>query len=185
MHIGETRINGQYEGQATGATFNFEGKTDILLRVDGKNAFIAECKFWTGEKQFLETIDQLLGYLSWRDTKAAILLFNRNQNFSARRDLGKSHESTFRHLLAFDVPPAARRIERRKAAFPSSARVGPIGKSTKEIKCLERFGSCSFENPPTDPAEPSGHNSIGLGSPVKRMIRCGYSRLGSLRVTRL
>jgi hypothetical protein len=30
----------------------------------------------------VETIDQLLGYVSWRDTKAAIIIFNRNKNFS-------------------------------------------------------------------------------------------------------
>lgn len=77
------QLNGHYEGGATGETFNFEGKTDILIKVDGKNIFIGECKFWKGEKAYLETIDQLLGYLSWRDTKAAILIFNRNKDFSA------------------------------------------------------------------------------------------------------
>jgi len=77
------QLNGQYEGQASGETFNFQGKTDILIRVDGKNIFIAECKFWTGQKGLHETIDQVLGYLSWRDTKVAILLFNRNKDFSS------------------------------------------------------------------------------------------------------
>src|SRR5687767_3238803 len=43
------QLNGQYEGQATGETFNSEGKTDILIRVEGRNVFIAECKFWKGE----------------------------------------------------------------------------------------------------------------------------------------
>src|SRR5450755_3519394 len=76
------QLNAQYEGRATGETFNFQGKTDILIRIDGRNVFIAECKFWGGEKQFLETIDQLLSYLSWRDTKTAVLIFNRNVNFS-------------------------------------------------------------------------------------------------------
>ena len=76
------QLNGLYEGQATGETFNFEGKTDILIRVEGRNIFIAECKFWTGPKGLQETIDQLLGYLSWRDTKVAILLFNRNKDFT-------------------------------------------------------------------------------------------------------
>jgi hypothetical protein len=45
------------------------GKTDILIRDNDKNIFIAECKFWGGPKLFKETIDQLLGYTSWRDTK--------------------------------------------------------------------------------------------------------------------
>jgi hypothetical protein len=76
------QLNGQYEGQATGETFNFEGKTDILIRSEGRNIFIAECKFWRGEKVFLETVDQLLSYLSWRDSKTAIVIFNKNKNTS-------------------------------------------------------------------------------------------------------
>ncbi|WP_426440090.1 hypothetical protein [Bradyrhizobium genosp. P] len=76
------QLNGRFEGTATGETFNFEGKTDILVRVEGKNIFIAECKFWGGQKAYLETIDQLLGYLSWRDTKTCVAIFNRNKDFS-------------------------------------------------------------------------------------------------------
>lgn len=77
------QLNGHYEGQATGETFNYEGKTDILIRENGKNIFIAECKFWKGAKVITETIDQLLGYLSWRDTKTAIFLFNKNKELSS------------------------------------------------------------------------------------------------------
>jgi hypothetical protein len=128
------QLNGQFEGAATGETFNFDGKTDILIRIKGKNIFIAECKFWSGESQLLETVNQILGYLSWRDTKTAIILFNRNRKFSAvlsnipialqthssfKKYLGTRHESQFkvvlRHqqdtdkdvlltVLAFDVP---------------------------------------------------------------------------------
>ena len=77
------QLNGQYEGQATGETFNYEGKTDILIRADGRNIFIAECKFWTGPAGLTKALDQLLGYTAWRDTKAALLIFNRNRNMSA------------------------------------------------------------------------------------------------------
>ncbi len=76
-------LNNQFEGAAAGETFNFTGKADILIRVDGKNVFIAECKFWRGEKSFLEALDQLLGYACWRDTKLALLVFNRNKDLSA------------------------------------------------------------------------------------------------------
>ena len=72
------QLNGQYEGQATGETFNYEGRTDILVRVQGRNTFIAECKFWRGSADLKNAIDQLLGYTSWRDTKAALLIFNRD-----------------------------------------------------------------------------------------------------------
>lgn len=137
------QLNGAFDGQATGETFNFQGKSDILIRVDGKNIFIAECKFWKGPNSFLETIDQLLSYLSWRDTKAAVLVFNRNADFTSvlakigetalthpnfKRFVRKSDESTFRYVfgqpsdanreimlavLAFDIPTA-----------PGDARVG-------------------------------------------------------------
>jgi hypothetical protein len=128
------QLNGAFKGQATGETFNFQGKTDILMRDQGKNVFVAECKFWKGEKVFLATLDQLLSYLSWRDTKAAVLIFNRNADFSSvlakiretvpkhpnfKRDRSGSGESTFRYIfgqandsnreiiltiLAFDIP---------------------------------------------------------------------------------
>lgn len=35
----------------------------------------AECKFWRGQKAHHETIDQLLSYLTWRDSKTAIVYF--------------------------------------------------------------------------------------------------------------
>ncbi len=72
------QLNGQYEGLATGETFNGEGKTDILIRVENKNIFIAECKFWHGAKTFTEAIDQLQRYTTWRDVKTALIVFNRN-----------------------------------------------------------------------------------------------------------
>ncbi len=72
------QLNGHYEGSATGETFNTAGKTDILIRVENKNIFIAECKFWRGPKGFSDAIDQLLSYLSWRDSKCSLLIFNSN-----------------------------------------------------------------------------------------------------------
>jgi len=77
------QLNGHYEGAATGETFNSSGKTDILIRVDDRNIFIGECKFWHGQKNGEEAIDQLLGYLTWRDCKTALIIFNRQKNPSA------------------------------------------------------------------------------------------------------
>ncbi|WP_241191502.1 hypothetical protein [Pseudomonas chlororaphis] len=70
-------------GTASGEAFNYQGKTDVLIRHDGGNLFVAEFKIWGGDKRFLATIDQLLSYLTWRDTKAAIVMFNRNAGFTA------------------------------------------------------------------------------------------------------
>ena len=79
-------LNAQFQGGATGETFNFEGKTDILIRHQGKNVFIAECKVWHGPKTLTDAVDQLLGYVTWRDTKTAILLFNRGGSLTTVLD---------------------------------------------------------------------------------------------------
>lgn len=85
------QLNGHYEGSATGETFNASGKTDILIRIENRNVFIAECKFWRGPKVFNEAIDQLLSYLTWRDSKCALIVFNRTKDSTAVRQ--KMHES--------------------------------------------------------------------------------------------
>ena len=72
-----------FEGSATGETFNKKGKTDILLRHEGSNVFVAELKYWHGKKAYLETISQLLSYLTWRDSKAAVVIFVSNKDFSS------------------------------------------------------------------------------------------------------
>ncbi len=41
-------------------------------------------------EKMTETIDQVLGYSSWRDTKVAILIFNRNKELSKVLDSAKS-----------------------------------------------------------------------------------------------
>lgn len=69
-------------GSAGGETFNKTGKTDILLRYDSSVVFVGECKYWKGEKVFLKTIDQLLGYLTWRNSKVAVINFVQNNEFS-------------------------------------------------------------------------------------------------------
>jgi hypothetical protein len=127
-------LNGHYEGQATGETFNAHGKTDILVRVRDQNVFIAEFLIWRGPKYLTEKIDQLLRYLSWRDTKSAIVIFSKSKDFSAvlgeivptveahenyKKTFGQQEETTFKFsfrqqddpsreliltVLAFNVP---------------------------------------------------------------------------------
>lgn len=76
------QLNGQFQGAATGETFNNKGSTDILIKQGDDNVFVAECKFWSGHKGMLATIDQLLSYTTWRDTKTALIIFNRNIDFT-------------------------------------------------------------------------------------------------------
>jgi hypothetical protein len=75
------QLNGQYEGEAMGEAFNYNGQTDILVRSGGHNLFIAECKFWGGEQVLLSTTSQLFKYVTWRDTKTAIIMFVKRKSF--------------------------------------------------------------------------------------------------------
>lgn len=82
----ETRYDGL---TATGEAFNRSGKTDILIKnsKDGSNVFVAECKFWHGIKEFYNAISQLLSYLTWRDSKTALMLFVKNKDFKSVMNL--------------------------------------------------------------------------------------------------
>jgi hypothetical protein len=88
-------------GSVTGETFNKTGKTDIQLRYDSSVIFIAECKFWTGEKGYLKTISQLLNYLTWRDTKASVIIFVRQKEFSSILEKVKEVTSYHENYLGF------------------------------------------------------------------------------------
>jgi hypothetical protein len=111
------QLNGQYQGEATGETFNHVGDTDILVRHENKNVFVAECKFWGGYEAMKKTADQLLGYTTWRDTRTALIIFNRNLDFTnviseAQRAMkdhqhyksGPTNESETRFRYTFSHP---------------------------------------------------------------------------------
>jgi len=77
------QLNGHFEGDAVGEAFRGRGKTDISIEQDNRAAFIGECKLWSGPAGLITALDQLLGYLTWRDSKASLILFNsKNRNFS-------------------------------------------------------------------------------------------------------
>ncbi len=63
---------------ATAEAFNKNGKTDIMVKHGDSVLFVAECKFWKGKQVLHDAISQLLSYLTWRDTKAALLIFVRD-----------------------------------------------------------------------------------------------------------
>lgn len=105
LFILETR----YEGiTATGETFNKKGKTDIILKYseDNTNLFVAECKFWKGASEFHQAINQLFDrYLTWRDSKVALMFFVQNKDFSkvleTVKEEAKKH-SYFKEVISYD-----------------------------------------------------------------------------------
>jgi hypothetical protein len=108
----------RYEGAtATGETFNQEGKTDILVKFakDGSNLFVAECKVWHGASEMHNAIDQLLKYLTFRDSKTALVLFVKNLDFTSTletiqrevplhphyvKSMGKRDDSSFSYIFS-------------------------------------------------------------------------------------
>ncbi len=99
-----TSLTARYERtSATGETFNKDGKTDILLKDDqGDNLFIAECKWWKGPSVFQNTISQLFdNYVTWRDTKLAILFFVDNKDFSNVLEQIKSEATLHPYYMRF------------------------------------------------------------------------------------
>jgi len=68
-------LNTHYRSAAYAEAFNKGGKTDILIRVHNRNAFIGECKWWSGPKALEQALTQLFGYTTWRDTRVALIFF--------------------------------------------------------------------------------------------------------------
>lgn len=96
-------LNGHYQGGATGETFRRSGKTDVRIEDNNRAAFVAECKVWRGPKELADAVGQLLGYLTWRDCKAAIVIFNKhNAGFSEL--LQKVPETLAAHPLVRKKP---------------------------------------------------------------------------------
>jgi hypothetical protein len=73
-------LNSTYRGMSSGEAFNKEGKTDILIKYQDRILFIAECKIWRSDDYFLKGVDQLLSYLTWRDTKTSYIIFSKNRD---------------------------------------------------------------------------------------------------------
>jgi len=76
-------MNTNYRGAATAETFNKLGKTDIRLQVDAGNVLICECKFWDGAKAYSEAIEQLFGYLTWRESYGLLVVFCTRKDMTA------------------------------------------------------------------------------------------------------
>jgi len=96
-------LNGHYEGDATGEAFRKKGKTDIRIEMDNRAAFVGECKVWRGDAELLEASDQLLGYLTWRDCKVSLIIFNKAVAGFAKiqekvPDILKQHQHFVREL---------------------------------------------------------------------------------------
>ena len=112
---------------ATAEAFRSHGKTDICIEAESRAAFVAECKVWAGGKGLSDAISQLLSYLTWRDCKTAIIVFNKDVH-------------GFVELLAKKIAPclqAHRRYSRTISSSPESGewRVAFMQDAGTEVVC--------------------------------------------------
>jgi hypothetical protein len=90
-----------------------------LIREGDKNVFIAECLIWEGPQYLQKKIDEQLlkRYATWRDSKLAVLIFNRKKNFSSviakMKEVCEAHPQRVR-TLPYQHESGARYIFRRE-----------------------------------------------------------------------
>lgn len=93
------QLNHVYDvgGVATGEAFRKQGKTDIQLVINPGAVFTAECKWWSGSKAYTEALEQLFGYVTWRQNDAALVTFVREKGFTdvvaSAREASNQHTS--------------------------------------------------------------------------------------------
>ena len=89
-------INAIFKGDATGETFSKLGKTDISLKLPEGNILVIECKNWDGKQKYIDGIDQLFRYLTWRENFGVLISFVKISGFT--EIIHKAKEATQEHM---------------------------------------------------------------------------------------
>lgn len=102
-------LNVIYKGVGTGETFNKNGKTDICIRLNDINIFLAECKVLHGHQHISEGLEQILfKYLTIHDSKVALIVFNKK--YSAAEAFSITQEKTQEFLqekgIKYEIEPS-------------------------------------------------------------------------------
>ncbi len=97
-------LNSHYIGRTYAEAFNRKGKTDILIRIHDRNAFIGECKKWAGSKKFNDALDQLFGYTTWQDSRLALIFYVKEKNPSSIIDKARAEMKSRSEFTSWDGP---------------------------------------------------------------------------------
>jgi len=97
-------LNTHYIGRTYAEAFNRKGKTDILIRVHDRNAFIGECKKWAGAKKFNEALDQLFSYTTWQDSRLALIIYVKEKNPSSIIEKARAEMERRPEFTSWDGP---------------------------------------------------------------------------------
>jgi hypothetical protein len=94
-HVLLTALNAAFASSTTAESFRGRGKTDLLVRIEGRVVYVGECKIWSGPAALHRALDQLLGYGTWRDSGMGLVLFVRSKHFT--RGVGRAREAFATH----------------------------------------------------------------------------------------
>ena len=97
-------LNSHYIGRTYAEAFNRKGKTDILIRIHDRNAFIGECKNWAGSKKFNDALDQLFSYTTWQDSRLALIFYVREKNPSSIVEKARAEMQSRSEFTSWDGP---------------------------------------------------------------------------------
>lgn len=114
-------LNTHYEGRAHGESFNRNGKTDILVRVENENVFIGECKWWDGPESLRKALSQLFGYSTWRDSRVALIFYVDRKNMADVVDKARTELESHEEFVRWEAPPRENEM-RCRVRWPEDGR---------------------------------------------------------------
>lgn len=100
-HVLLTALNTHEGIEGVAEAFNVAGKTDILVRHQNRDLFVAECKLWSGPAGFTKALGQLFGYQAWNDTKLALIVFVRDRALTGVIERGREALKTYPQFVAW------------------------------------------------------------------------------------
>jgi len=78
------QLNGQYQGKATGETFNNHGKTDILIRHENENVFVDRMQILGGLRKLEKDASTSSSAIRHGETpRLLFIIFSRRQDFTS------------------------------------------------------------------------------------------------------
>lgn len=91
---------------ATGETFSGSGRADIVLTIRSRVVLIAECHKWDGALLYISKLEQLFGYVTWRQPTAIMVTFSEREDLT--HVLQAADEEIRKHpSFRRDLPPPA------------------------------------------------------------------------------
>jgi len=189
-------LNAQFEGAASGEVFNAAGKTDILIRAEDRNVFIAECKIWNGPATIRNALGWHRSLSGWEasarfrspptpsaeaTSPVAEASHLRRKAPAAPRRSSPSRDSD--HCHRGRRPPMGKRWPGDDLAHHRAARPGPLvpARGCRDYSLRREISSDSAMWSASTARSPCPRRSRACRSSLRELLEglCGAARSGS------